>query len=77
MATSLNVWPVDKGPTTSLDMECDDGCGHLWAEPGDMWFCKDCINVTLKGNCLNKIKAGKYRQLTCLLYTSDAADEMD
>lgn len=41
---------------SDFEMKCSCGCGHTWTTPGDMWWCKDCINVVLNGPCKETVK---------------------
>ncbi|KAJ5804859.1 hypothetical protein N7474_010746 [Penicillium riverlandense] len=45
-----------EAPGGSFSISCSCSCGHTWKEPGDMWWCMDCINVVLTSECKDDIK---------------------
>ncbi|PLB45749.1 hypothetical protein P170DRAFT_439473 [Aspergillus steynii IBT 23096] len=37
---------------------CDGECGHYWETASEMWWCKDCINLTFDRDCFEKLQKG-------------------
>ncbi|KAL4906693.1 hypothetical protein BDW74DRAFT_136595 [Aspergillus multicolor] len=37
---------------------CDGGCGRYWQDASEMWWCKDCINLTFDRECFEQLRAG-------------------
>ncbi|KAL4920953.1 hypothetical protein BDW62DRAFT_175605 [Aspergillus aurantiobrunneus] len=35
---------------------CDGGCGHYWETASEMWWCKDCINLTFDKDCFDQLQ---------------------
>ena len=54
-ATALALMKME-APGGKLAIPCSCRCGHVWQEPGDMWWCMDCINVVLTTKCKNAVK---------------------
>lgn len=54
-ATALALMKIE-APGGKLAIPCSCRCGHVWQEPGDMWWCMDCINVVLTTKCRNAVK---------------------
>ena len=48
-----------------FEMKCSCGCGHIWDTPGEMWWCKDCINVVLTKNCKEALRDPAVRTQVC------------
>ncbi|XHF97469.1 hypothetical protein AWENTII_001054 [Aspergillus wentii] len=48
----------DNRPRSSVFAICDGECGHCWNSASEMWWCKDCINITFDGACYQKLKHG-------------------
>ncbi|KAL2822124.1 hypothetical protein BDW59DRAFT_149666 [Aspergillus cavernicola] len=36
---------------------CDGGCGFYWETASEMWWCKDCINLTLDRDCFDQLQS--------------------
>ncbi|KAL3477766.1 hypothetical protein BJX99DRAFT_225700 [Aspergillus californicus] len=36
---------------------CDGGCGSYWETASDMWWCKDCINLTFDKDCFDQLQS--------------------
>jgi hypothetical protein len=54
-----------KGHFKQFFARCDGDCDHIWRTPGDMWLCKDCIDVTLTSDCREKVRSGEYFRNIC------------
>ncbi|KAL4895563.1 hypothetical protein BDV59DRAFT_156698 [Aspergillus ambiguus] len=37
---------------------CDGECGYYWATASEMWWCKDCINLSFEKNCFRRLQQG-------------------
>ncbi|KAF9891731.1 hypothetical protein FE257_003212 [Aspergillus nanangensis] len=37
---------------------CDGECGYCWETASEMWWCKDCINITFEKNCFQLLQQG-------------------
>ncbi|KAL4936021.1 hypothetical protein BDV06DRAFT_228270 [Aspergillus oleicola] len=35
---------------------CDGNCGHYWETANQMWWCKDCINLTFDKDCFQQLQ---------------------
>ncbi|KAL4926828.1 uncharacterized protein BDV17DRAFT_141927 [Aspergillus undulatus] len=35
---------------------CDGNCGHFWETANEMWWCKDCINLTFDKDCFEQLQ---------------------
>ncbi|KAL6237695.1 hypothetical protein BDW75DRAFT_71713 [Aspergillus navahoensis] len=37
---------------------CDGGCSRYWQGASEMWWCKDCINLTFDKECFEQLRSG-------------------
>lgn len=44
---------------------CDANCGHGWTTASEMWWCRDCINLTFDQNCYQRLKNGTLQLNIC------------
>ncbi|KAL2868600.1 uncharacterized protein BJX67DRAFT_371292 [Aspergillus lucknowensis] len=35
---------------------CDGGCGNYWETASEMWWCRDCINLTFDKECFDQLQ---------------------
>ncbi|KAL2827846.1 hypothetical protein BJY01DRAFT_255572, partial [Aspergillus pseudoustus] len=53
--------PVDPGrlddPAAPVFAICDGGCGEYWETASEMWWCKDCINLTFEKDCFQQLRS--------------------
>jgi hypothetical protein len=45
-----------EAPGGNFSITCSCSCGYTWKDPGDMWWCMDCINVVLRSKCKDDIR---------------------
>ncbi|KAK1147409.1 hypothetical protein N8T08_001491 [Aspergillus melleus] len=45
-------------PPPQIFAVCDGECGHYWETASEMWWCKDCINLTFDRDCFEKLQKG-------------------
>ncbi|KAL4872377.1 hypothetical protein BDV12DRAFT_183060 [Aspergillus spectabilis] len=43
----------DQAPVFAI---CDGGCGYFWETASEMWWCKDCINLTFDKGCFEQLQ---------------------
>lgn len=55
VAAALAMMKREAGPG-GFAIPCSCKCGRKWDEPGDMYWCMDCIRVALKPECYAKLK---------------------
>ena len=44
---------------------CDGGCGRYWQGASEMWWCKDCINLTFDKECFEQLRSGTLPLKVC------------
>ncbi|RDW72310.1 uncharacterized protein DSM5745_07482 [Aspergillus mulundensis] len=44
---------------------CDGGCGRYWQDASEMWWCKDCINLTFDKECFEQLRGGTLPLKVC------------
>ncbi|KAL4881043.1 hypothetical protein BJY04DRAFT_227961 [Aspergillus karnatakaensis] len=44
---------------------CDGGCGFFWETASEMWWCKDCINLTFDKDCFEQLQEGTLPLKVC------------
>ncbi|KAL4763860.1 uncharacterized protein BDW70DRAFT_148252 [Aspergillus foveolatus] len=44
---------------------CDGGCGRYWQGASEMWWCKDCINLTFDKECFEQLTSGTLPLKVC------------
>ncbi|KAL4980419.1 hypothetical protein BDW66DRAFT_166547 [Aspergillus desertorum] len=44
---------------------CDGGCGRYWQGASEMWWCKDCINLTFDKECFEQLRRGTLPLKVC------------
>lgn len=42
--------------STPIFAICDGGCGHFWEDASEMWWCRDCINLTFDKKCYEQLQ---------------------
>ncbi|KAL5003715.1 hypothetical protein BDV10DRAFT_2038 [Aspergillus recurvatus] len=52
----------DLGPVFAI---CDGGCGRYWQGASEMWWCKDCINLTFDKDCFEQLRSGTLPLKVC------------
>ncbi|CEL02875.1 Putative NACHT and TPR domain protein (AFU_orthologue; AFUA_7G06670) [Aspergillus calidoustus] len=61
--------PVDPAnlddPTAPVFAICDGGCGDYWEAASEMWWCKDCINLTFDKDCFQQLRDGTLPLKVC------------
>ncbi|KAL4959938.1 uncharacterized protein BDV14DRAFT_205219 [Aspergillus stella-maris] len=75
-ARTPELRPADHGPG-DLDNDmadltpapvfaiCDGNCGHYWETANQMWWCKDCINLTFDKDCFQQLQNGTLPLKVC------------
>ena len=53
--TALALMKIET-PGGFFEMPCSCQCGDTFKDPGEMWWCMDCINVVLTTKCMHTIK---------------------
>ncbi|KAL3468524.1 hypothetical protein BJX64DRAFT_246157 [Aspergillus heterothallicus] len=55
-----DIKPIDPtsldDPTAPVFAICDGGCGEYWETASEMWWCKDCINLTFDKDCFQQLR---------------------
>lgn len=64
VAAALAMMKREAGPG-GFSIACSCKCGGKWEEPGDMYWCKDCIRVALKPECFAKLKKKDHVNYIC------------
>lgn len=54
--------PPQSGPVFAV---CDANCGHGWTTASEMWWCRECINLTLDQSCYQRLKNGMLQLNIC------------
>ncbi|KAL5043534.1 hypothetical protein BDW71DRAFT_210204 [Aspergillus fruticulosus] len=44
---------------------CDGGCGRYWQGASEMWWCRDCINLTFDKECFGQLRNGTLPLKVC------------
>ncbi|KAL4808834.1 hypothetical protein BDV18DRAFT_157771 [Aspergillus unguis] len=44
---------------------CDGGCGHFWEDASEMWWCRDCINLTFDKECFEQLQSNTLPLKVC------------
>lgn len=44
---------------------CDANCGYGWTTASEMWWCRDCINLTFDRDCYERLKNGTLQMNIC------------
>ncbi|PLB40922.1 uncharacterized protein BDW47DRAFT_134139 [Aspergillus candidus] len=44
---------------------CDGKCGYCWTAASEMWWCKDCINLTFEKECFQQLQEGTHPLNIC------------
>lgn len=44
---------------------CDANCGYRWTSASEMWWCRDCINLTFDQDCYQRLKNGTLHLNIC------------
>ena len=44
---------------------CDANCGYGWTTASEMWWCRDCINLTFDRDCYQRLKNGTLQMNIC------------
>ncbi|KAL2809195.1 hypothetical protein BJX63DRAFT_370382 [Aspergillus granulosus] len=52
-------------PTAPVFAICDGGCGEYWQAASEMWWCKDCINLTFDKDCFQQLRDGTLPLKVC------------
>ncbi|KAL5343425.1 hypothetical protein BJX70DRAFT_169222 [Aspergillus crustosus] len=47
----------DNEDQASVFAICDGGCGYFWETASEMWWCKDCINLTFDKDCFEQLQS--------------------
>ena len=54
--------PTLKGP---MGNGCDGRCGKSWTFMNDMYICRECFDVQMTPDCLEKLRQGKLERVVC------------
>ena len=44
---------------------CDGKCGYCWTTASEMWWCKDCVDLTFEKECFQQLQEGTHSLNIC------------